>query len=175
MATIIVAVILICIITIISVGLVFIHKRDSRKKAFDLLGQFRKMKSEHDLSFSHQEVLENHIIGLDERKRKLLILGRREPDKYDSYVIDINRLSGCTIRNIFNIINTSNIKRLKSEEHLEKIRLEFEFRDKSHPVGLSFYDSTINHSGEMQELRQKAKQWESILSNQIGNQWMRRA
>jgi hypothetical protein len=168
MTTIMVAVILICIITIIFLGLVFINNRDKRKKIFDLLEQFRKVKSEYDLSFSHQEVLENHVIGLDEGKRKLLILRRTKPDKYDANVIDINHLRGCTQKTNYNRIDTGNIKRLKSEEHLEII-LEFEFRDEADPVGLSFYDSAINYPDERLELKQKAKQWELILSNQIRN------
>ena len=170
MTTIMVAVILICIITIISLGLVLINNRDRRKQKADLLEQFNKAKTDHVLSFTQKEVLENDILGLDEKKSKLLILKRTAAGKYDAYVKDISQLKACTHRNVFNTIDTGNIKHFKSEEHVEKIMLVLGFRDETEPVSVFFYDKHSNYPDEIPVLNQKARQWESILSYQMENQ-----
>jgi len=168
MSTIIVAAILISVITGICLILVSINNKHRRKTASELLNHFSKLGTENKLSFSSQEILENCIIGLDGIQRKLLILKKIDQDEYDSILLDLNEVKKCSKKNIYTRVNIGTSKKERFENHLDKIVLDFDFIDNRQPVQILFFEPITNHVFAMSELDQKAKKWETILS-QITN------
>ena len=168
MSTFIVAVILISIIVSISLFLVSLNNRYAQKTTTALLTLFSKLGTENKLSFSSQEILENCIIGLDGIQRKLLILKKIDKDEYDSILLDLNEVKKCSKKNIYTRVNIGTNKKERFENHLDKIVLDFDFIDNREPVQILFFEPITNHVFAMSELEQKAKKWETILS-QIAN------
>ena len=175
MTTIMVAVILICIITAICVFLVLINNRDKRRRAVQLLDRFKRWEKEHQLLCTEEGVFENYLIGLDEEKRKLLIVKATASKEFTSDVIDIDDLKGCSVRKEFNKPDGENFKRLGSDRHLDRIILECEYQDKRQPLEIIFYEPAINYPYEIAELKQKAKHWEIVISRKLRNQLQYRA
>ena len=168
MSTIIVAAIIISVIISISLKLVSINNKQRKKTSTELLNHFSKLGTENNLSFSSQEILENCIIGLDGMQRKLLILEKNDEDKYDSLVLDLNEVKKCSKKNIYTRVNIGTSKKERFENHLDRIVLDFDFIDNRQPVQILFFEPITNHIFAMLELEQKAKKWETILS-QIAN------
>ena len=168
MSTLIVAAILISVITGICLILVSMNNKHRQKTASELLNHFSKLGTENKLSFSSQEILENCIIGLDGKQRKLLILKKIDMDEYDSILLDLNEVKKCSKKNIYTRVNIGTSKKEKFENHLDKIVLDFDFIDNRQPVQILFFKPITNHVFAMSELEQKAKKWETILS-QIAN------
>ena len=167
MSTVIVAAILISVIISICLILVSINNKLRQKITSQLLNHYGKLGAENNLSFSSQEILENCIIGLDGIQRKLLILTKIDEDKYDFLLLDLNEVKSCSKKKIYRRVNIGTEKKEKFENQIDKIVLAFEFTDDRQPVHISFFEPIANHIFTMAELEQKAKNWETILSQII--------
>ena len=168
MSTIIVAAILISAITGVCLVLVSINNKHRQKTASELLDHFSKLGTENTLSFSSQEILENCMIGLDGKQKKLLILNKNDNVGYVSSLVDLNEVKNCSKRNIYTRVNIGTIKKERFENHIDKIVLDIDFIDNRQPVQIVFFAPITNHVFAMSELEEKAKKWERILS-QITN------
>lgn len=173
MSTFIVAAILISGIIIISLILVSVNNKHRQKTTAALLTQFSRLGTEKNLSFSTQEILENCIIGLDEIKRKLLILNKIDKDKYEPLLLNLDEVKNCSKMKVYRSVNMGTKKKKKFENQLDKIVLVFDFIDNRQPVHVVFFEPFADHILTMSDLEQKAQNWETILS-QIVNSGLKR-
>ena len=173
MSAIIIAAIIISIVTCICLILVQLDKKQMRKAASELLNHFSKLGTENNLSFTSQEILEKCIIGLDGIQKKLLILKKIEKDTYDSILLDLNEVKSCSKNTIYKRLNIGTTKKERFENHIDKIVLDFDFIDNRQPVQILFFENIMNNIFAMSELEQKAKKWETILS-QITNRGLKK-
>jgi hypothetical protein len=127
-----------------------------------LLKHFSLLGAQNGLSFSAQEILNNCVLGLDGVHRKILVV-TREDDYYGSFIINLNEVRNCTVKKIYGTIRANDLKDHKLEQYLEKIVLHFDLHERP-SVEIVFYKNFENHIYETQELEQKAKHWEAILS-----------
>jgi len=162
MSTLIVAAILVGSVVLICFLLISIHNKHKREAMNNLLKHFSQLGTENNLSFSSQEVLNNCVLGLDGINRKILVV-IREGELFSSFLIDMNEVKSCTVKKIYGSINVGDLKDHKLEQYLDKIILLFEYNSKP-SVEIVFYKNHHNHIYETQELEQKAKHWEAILS-----------
>lgn len=95
MSSIIVAAILVAFIILICTAVVFVHNKDSKKMADELMSHFSRVKAENRLVFLNQETLKNLALGLDEVQRKCLIV-RTVKDRYDCFVFQLDELKNCS-------------------------------------------------------------------------------
>jgi len=128
----------------------------------NLLKHFSQLGTENNLNFSSQEVLNNCILGLDGINRKILVVSR-EDDFYSSFMIDLNEVKTCTVKKVYGTIKVGDLKNHRLDQYLEKIILQFDL-DRKPSVEIVFYKNHDNHIYETQELEQKARHWEAILS-----------
>lgn len=173
MSTVIVAAILIAVIVFICLALVSLNNKHRQKTTAALVTQFSKLGSENNLSFSSQEILDNCIIGLDGIKRKLLILNKIDKDKYEPVFLDLDEVKRCTKKKIYRSVNIGTGKKEIFENQVDKIVLVFDFVDNRQPIHVLFFEPFTNHILTMSDLEQKAKNWETILS-QIVNTGLKR-
>ena len=173
MSTFIVAAILIAVIVSICLILVSINNKHRQKTTAALVTQFSKLGTENNLSFSSQEILENCIIGLDGIKRKLLILNKIDKDKYEPILLNLDEVKSCSKKKVYRSVNIGTRKKEKFENQIDKIVLAFDFIDNRQPVHVLFFEPFTNHILTMSDLEQKAKNWETILS-QIVNTGLKR-
>lgn len=164
MSTIIIAAILISVIISISLILVSINHNHRQRSATELLKHFSKLGTKNNLSISSQEILENCLIGLDETQRKLLVLKKIDKDRYDSLLLDLNEVKSCSKKKIYRTVNIATGKKEEFKNQFDKIVIAFDFKDNRQPVHVVFFEAMINHILAMQELEQKAKNWETTLA-----------
>lgn len=162
MSTIIVAAILVGSVVAICLLLISNHNKHKREAMNNLLKHFSQLGSENNLNFSSQEVLNNCILGLDGVNRKILVVAK-EDGFYSSFIINLNEVKNCTVKKVYGTIKVGDLKDHRLDQYLEKIILHFEFNRRP-SVEILFYKNHENHIYEMQELEQKAKHWEAILS-----------
>jgi len=173
MSTIIIAAIL--VISTIGIFAIFasISKKNARESKKWLLKRLNKFGSEHELSFSSQEILKNKIIGLDGLNQILLIF---EFENADNVIcINMKEVKNCTVEKKYDSIVIGNERKANLEPHLRSIGINFSFKNSREPFSLSIYDSCINSIYEMQELEAKAKNWEKMLARMISKELAVRA
>ena len=166
MSSILISAILILIVVVICLALVSINNKHREKAAGELLARFQKLEQENGLTLASREILENFIISLDKEHLKVLFL-KKTDDGYDSLLIDLKQVKSFSKRKIYRSANIGTVKREKIETHVDKIVLEFHFKDMRDPVQALFYESDKNHSFEMSELESLARDWEVILTKTI--------
>jgi hypothetical protein len=162
MSSLFVAAILVGSVAAICLLLIGIHNKHKREAMSKILKHFSQLGTENNLIFSSQELLKNCVLGLDGMNRKILVV-TKEDNYYGSFIIDLNEVKNCTVKKIYGTIKVGDLKDHELEQYLEKIVLRFELHGKL-PVEIVFYKNWDNHIYETQELEQKAKHWEAILS-----------
>ncbi len=174
MSTIIVAVIVIAAIVSVSYMLVYINNKSNSKKTKALLDHFHQSGAEHNLSFTGQELLKSCIIGLDGIQRKILFLEQKDKGNYAAHILTLDEVIKCTVHQVYRSIQVGDSKSRK-EEYLEKVVLQFDCINSAPSFEVPFYKQEHNHFYEIEELKQKAKHWEVILSKLIKRPLEKRA
>ena len=166
MASILIAGAIIAFLVIICVVLVSINNNQRYKMAMELATRFDEFGERHNLSFSDKEILENFTIGLDELRKKLIVV-RNAGNEYDRQVVDLKEVKSCSRKRIYKRVDMGTSKTPRYESHIDKIVLEFDYIDKREPLSISFYEALEDHLLPMIELEQKAESWEIILKKTI--------
>lgn len=151
------------------IGFTYISKKQKKKAAAKLLWRLNKSGAENDLFFSSLELLNDAGIGVDALKLKLLFLQQGGEYTYEWNVIDLNLITSCSVKKIYKPAYESKSGEKNFENYLDKIVLHFEFYDYRNPVEINFYRHITNNIFEMQELENKARKWESLISQMAGN------
>lgn len=118
------------------------------------------------LSFTKQDHLANKLIGIDSKKRKLMIL-KNVNDKPVCCVIDLKDLRSCCVKKTYGSINAGSLKIKKLEEFLGSISLQLGFKERNKTVIINFYDQRFNEPNECLAMETKAKQWAHIVADLI--------
>jgi hypothetical protein len=167
MSTLIVAAILVGIVTGLCLLFITIDKRAKRKRMHRHLHRFSELGSKYQLTFSSQEILKKCVIGLDGIHRKILVLQERDGTNYDTSVIDLAEVKGCSVKEQYGTIKSGELKARKLESYLELVVLQLELSNGKGAVEIPFYQHLENHVSEGPVLEQKAKHWEAILSKLV--------
>ena len=142
------------------------HYATLKNKIEQSLIFFRRLGSLHNFSFTNQQILRDKIIGLDERRKKLLIVEDNN-DKYHSKIINLYELKACKVKKIYNAIHSVSFKKNRIEEYLNTIILQFDFKNNNTPFALVFYKDLNYSTHEMTELEYKTKYLETALSKML--------
>jgi hypothetical protein len=142
------------------------HRLQLKKKKEKLLIFFRRLGSLYNLSFTGHEILADKIIGLDSRRRKLLIV-EESHNKYDANIIDLYQVKACKVKQTYLDVNAGEFKKNKIEEYLSAVALQLDFKNGATPIVLSFYKNISNSLQDIKELANKIKQWETVLSKML--------
>jgi hypothetical protein len=164
MSTIIVAAVLILVIISICLILISLNNRIGKKQLPSFLLTSERWGQKIIYHSQARKFYRTVSLGWTENKRKLLILKKNDEDKYDSHVLDLNDMKSCSKKKIYRSVNIGTEKKEKFENQIDKIALAFHFIDNREPIHISFFDPVTNHIFAMQELEQKAKNWETILT-----------
>jgi hypothetical protein len=163
METLLISAILVGAVAAIFLLLVWLDKKHKRQAMHQLLQAFSQAGSNHNLSFSSQEILKDTAIGLDGIHRKVLVLRRSTDVAFESLLIDINEVKSCAVKKEYITVSNSDLKTERPERYLGNISLHFELQNKP-PVEIVFYKHFNSHIDEIAELEIKAKYWEAILT-----------
>ena len=132
-----------------------------------LFNRISELGVKNNLRFSSHELLENAIIALDGIQGKLLVINGITTDQYDETLIDLQELKSCSLKKEYGAIKTGDLKERKLEQLLNKISLQFEFRDNKEPMEVQFYEHSESDNLKVAELELKAKHWGTMLSKML--------
>lgn len=169
MSTLITAILLLGGAVIVCYLFISIEKKRNRKERNHFLKKFSELGSRYELSFSSQEVLSNTIIGMDGMNRKLLVLQYHGNDLYSHSVISLDEVRSCKLDIGETLLEEYGAYELYQNKKVNRIDLSFHFYTPADVVSICFYDETINDEREEEELGQKAKDWEVILSKMLNS------
>jgi hypothetical protein len=123
----------------------------------------------HNLSISNQEILKRWMIGLDDTKKKLLIVNGLSEGRHHHYVIDVNYIRSCSVKKYYGRIDVNGLKNRELNQYLEKIVLQIEFHSLKQSIDILIYKRNDNDIRELPELELKARKWMELLSKKIPN------
>ena len=175
MGTILVAFILIAFVAASLVMIVKLNSKDKNRERAELVNRFRKLAAHHNLTILEEEILDDLVIGLDGKERKLLVLKRINKDRYDSLLIDLFEVTASEKREIYGRVYPSKYAVLSDVMQLERVVLELRFEDDREPVEITFYDFIANSYHDIGEMKKKVKRWENLLSRLEIDEVRRRA
>ena len=141
------------------------HQHNVQQEA-QLRTVFNRLRSLHNLSFTYQEILHNVILGLDILRRKVLIVEAHER-RCDFRLIDLFQVGACNLKKIYRYASSGYFEKNISQENLDGVALQFDFKSETPPVTLAFYRNVVNNVHAMAELECKAKQWEVLVSKML--------
>lgn len=134
-----------------------LHQNLNKRQANVLNTRLEKAAGENKLVLSLKEQIKDAVLGFDAGNNKLIVC------KWESeLIIDLADLKECRKQKKW--IHIPAEKGRRSETHLEKIALLFEFKSEELPAELIFYEYKHNSIFQMQELEQKANKWELLLN-----------
>lgn len=128
------------------------------------LDYLTQLGSTYNLTFSRQEILKDFMLGLDDMKKKLLIVSGINEGCLHPYIIDLNEISSCSVKKYYGRINVNGLKSSELNQYLEKIVLQIEFHSNKQSADVLIYKRTDNDIRELPELELKAKKWVELLS-----------
>lgn len=128
------------------------------------LDQLSRLGSKHDLSFSSQEILKNHVMGLDGINRKILVLNTGDNDPGSYAIIDLDDVTNCSVIKQYGSIPGGDLKKKALELHLQNLLLNFSLKERSDPVQVVFYDHIQNDISEVKYLEAKARNWKTLIT-----------
>ena len=131
------------------------------KLHLDYLNQLGSM---YNLTFSRQEILKDCMLGLDDKKKRLLLVSGIIEGRLHHYIIDLNEISNCSVKRHYGRINVNGLKNRELNQYLEKVVLQIEFNSNKQPADILLYQRIDNDIRELPELELKAKKWMELLS-----------
>ena len=135
----------------------------SVKKVFLKLSE---LGSRLNLSFSSHMLLVDKVIALDGIKKKLLVANIAD-DLESSYTIELNDIKEISISKTYSNIKPGQLNKKKFNEFLEKILLQFEFKNQDKKIILPFYEFDKHGVQNLDKLERNARIWQMILSKLI--------
>ena len=146
--------------------LVIFHNQQKRKMMSKVLNLLSRVGSQYNLSFSSQEILKRCAFGLDGLHRKILVM-KNGSDELHAKIIDLNEVSACSVKKTFGSIDAGELQNKNLEQYLQKIVLQFEFRNNKLPVEIPFFDREEQNLYPLPTIEKKAKHWQTILTKMI--------
>jgi hypothetical protein len=137
-------------------GSMWLKNRTTRKR----LTALSKLGSQHHLSFSSQEKLAYGVFGFDNLKKMLLVL------QYDgapcpAFTINLAQVRFCCVQRIN---REPSATAYSLYESIDKVGLQFHFKNGEPPVFLAFYSASCHQAKELPQLEAKARGWHCFLS-----------
>jgi len=135
----------------------FINKRIKR------FLNFKKLAKRCKVCFSKQDILGSKFIGLDILKRKLLYIEQNHENP-TCIVIDVSQVEKCILKKQYDSIDAGGLKKRKLHDYLATVFLQLSFTHHSKLVHLPFFERNKDKNLNVEEVEEKAKEWEIAVS-----------
>jgi hypothetical protein len=164
MSTVLVAAILVGFLVLFIVLFTMNENRKKRNRRNQFLTHFSELASLNSLTFSKQEILKDVAIGLDGLNHKLLVVNRDGENTFSHYLVYLNDVKSCSVKKQYGTVGAAGSKKNELEPFLEKVVLQFHFKNSREPAEVAFYQHISSDIYEMKDMSEKARQWEVTLS-----------
>lgn len=173
MSTVLVAAIIIAIAVVPAAVFIRLHKRREKKRIESPIARFNNAGVEHNLFFTHQEMLKDKILGLDATNQALLLF--QFDATHTETVIDLADVETCTVYRKYDRFGTSGNKEAKADPVLAGMGLQVALSNGDAPLPIAFYDHRVNGIYEIPELEKTAKEWKGLVAQQAPRKALQRA
>ncbi len=157
--------ILFAVVTLIVYSTASLIKTEKNKME-NLFLNLSKEGSANNLIFCSQEMLHNKVIGIDGIHRKVMILEEIN-HKYNASILSLDEVQNCELKKNYESLNMREHKRFGIKKMLQKIELQFEFKNDAQPASITFYDRAVNSGKEIVLMKAKAEYWNVMLSKML--------
>jgi hypothetical protein len=123
-----------------------------------------KIGAENNLLLTSRETMKRLALGLDEEKRKLLVVQKTAEDQYDWRIVSIDNIKDQFIKKTYRNLETADLNKGILDEYLEKVTLFIAFLNCRQPFEITFYDHNDHTVFELTHLIQIARDWHVTLS-----------
>ena len=144
-----------------------IEKRRISRKKNQVLKKFSELGSKYSLSFTGQEILRQSVIGLDGMNRKLLVFQDHGNELFTHTLINLDEVRSCKMEVQEIVLDMGGAYELYQDKKISRISLCFHFNFPKDPVAVCFYDEEVNDEREEDDLADKARDWEVILTKML--------
>lgn len=145
--------------------LIIINKKNNRNKTALLLNAFKSQAAMQGLIISGQEILHDHIIGIDGRQQQLLVYHYNSDPAFTN--ISLDEIKECTVLKEFETVTYGSVKNAVEELELRYISLQFKYKQKAIDLLVPFYNSRAHSIYEKAAWEEKAQQWQLLLSKML--------
>jgi hypothetical protein len=175
MSTLIIALVVVGLIVLVCWLFITIERKQKRKEQHALMHRVSQVGVENSLSFSSQELLKRHVLGVDGVHRKLLILNVMDDGSCSGIILHLDGVKSCSLKRYYGPIDADALQLQRLEQHLQRVVLQFELKGDQLPITVIFYDHADNPVHECRELEQRARDWETLFSKMLKAPLMKRA
>ncbi len=161
MSTILVGLIIIAIAVIPTFIFIRLHKQSEKKRHTARLRSFQNAGIKHGLSFTHDEVLKDKMLGLDTNNQKLL---QFTFDKKDEIVVNLKDVESCTLYKEYHQFVIGGRNSARGEQVPARLGLKIKSSKIEPALMIDFYNNHSNVIYELSDMEKKAKKWESLIS-----------
>ena len=162
MSTFLVAALIIAFTVIPPVLFVRLTKRKAEKRRAKDFALLKNHGNDHGLSFTHEQMLKDKMLGLDLHRSKLLVLHTDGEPRSETF--DLENVKSCTLFREYDAVRIYDTKAARTEQVLARIGLKLEFSSGQSPVHIQLYNSQLNGIYEMADLEKKATEWKELIA-----------
>jgi N12 class adenine-specific DNA methylase len=119
-----------------------------------------------NLSFSSHLVTGNTVIGIDGIRKTLLIIEYKEEMEWR--IIHLEKVKSISVKKTYRGIMPGELNERKFEEFIDKIHLQFEYKDGSEDTVIPLFESGLDAVDDLKKLDLMVKNWQTMLSRMIG-------
>ena len=167
MFTVLTVVILVAICIILCSWLPYLLKKRKQKQLLFQLNALSLLGTQKRLIFTCHIVLPQSIIGVDGFQKKLLIVSRIKKHSFHTEIIDLKQVSSFNVKRFFSPVRGNNTLSQTDGQHIQKIVLQIELKNKKEPVEIVFYSGKDNRYPNCAALEHQAIQWKIMLNKMM--------
>ena len=165
MSTILVAIIIIAIAVIPTSIFMRLHKRREKKRFATLRVHFKKTGAKHGLSFTHEEILKDKMLGFDTNNQTLVVYAFDAP--HNEIIADLTNVEDCTIYKEYYHTGDANAGLV-----LTQMGLKIVFSNTTPSLAIDFFCNQSNVTYELPELEKKAKEWQKLIAQKSSRKFV---
>jgi hypothetical protein len=136
-------------------------KMKMSNKGKNISGIWKELGRKFNLTFSRYISIGNKFLGLDGRKRTLLVAANTSST--DTQVIDLDKLKSFSVRKSYESIKAGQLGKKKFDEFLQFIHLQFEYNDQKIAV-IPFYEKGKDDIRNVRKLDRALRKVQEVIS-----------
>ncbi len=143
-------------------------KMKRMKQKRENLLKLREIGRRFNLNFCKYAAIGNKLMGLDGKKRKLLVTGQDHVND-ESHIIDLENVKSVSFVKHYGSIRAGELSKKRFDDFLHFIHLKFEHHGNTDPTNLSFYNRQTDGRLDVKRLIMRSRLLQNVLSKLIAS------
>lgn len=135
--------------------------------------ELKSIASHFSLHLSQTYLLRQQAIGIDNTRRKMILLERSKHPHFR--IVDLDKITSCSMKVSYKNIGPGELEDKNMDDFIEKMSLKLDHIDESKSIELSFFNSIDNASIDLTHLKRRLEKLKDELDTAIHKQIAKRA